>query len=226
VVSYGSPTAPVADAEKAIARLRRLAKMEGAGLVSGSVQRITEEPGMSSWSEISGHKVTAMRAEGRAYIAVTNSEGQYEFQPLPAGKYELTANSEQGWWAEDGPVVVTPRSCTAVDFELKTDGRVSGRVTLAGADLGASIWVEIVTDSTEQVEEHSTYSDEHGHYEFHGLTPGRYLVAIGIGPGEEEGKPPVYYPGVRDRSRALPIQVGPAENRQKIDIDLPATAAP
>jgi hypothetical protein len=69
---------------------------------------------------------------------------------------------------------------------------------------------------------HSAYADKDGHFEIHGLRPGRYLIGVGIDakPGTTEWKNRVYYPGVREKNLAIVIEIGPAGKRTDVEFPL------
>jgi len=131
-------------------------------------------------------------------------------------------NTVQGLWAEEGTVKVGSRSCSRVPFELRPDGRISGHVRTAnGRPFKVQPSVQLV--SAERGESRSTYVDREGHFEFNGLSPGRYLIGIGIGaePDSPEWRSRIYYPGVPTRESAVIIELGQAEKRTGVDFRLP-----
>ena len=183
MLSYGSPSAPVAEARSAINRLRRLATMTDSGLITGSVQRSerADNNGFTGieYFDVPNHKLIAKRtSDGAEYSAFTDEHGDYEFGPLPAGSYHLTANTTEGLWAQDGPTTVHPRGCTSYQFELEVDGRISGHITSPdGKPFKIHPWVQVMAEDGSHSK--SAYVDDEGHYEVRGLEPGRYLIGIG-----------------------------------------------
>lgn len=226
VLSYGSPSAPVAEAQSAVERLRRLAAMTDSGIVIGSVQKGEkfDHDGLrgTEYFDVPNHKLIAKRtSDGAEYSALTDVHGNYELGPLPVGSYHLSANTTEGLWAEDGPTTVHPRGCTSYQFELQVDGRISGHITSDDEKpFKIHPWVAIV--SVDGSHSESTHVDDHGFFEVRGLEPDRYLIGIGIQaePNTPEWRSRVYYPGVRTKEEATVIELGKAEKRTNIDFKL------
>ena len=227
-LAYGSPSAPLADSQQTITRLRRLAQMSDSGMIIGSVQRtvdVRDEDGAAStqYVDVPSHRVVATRKrDGKKIYAFTDTAGEFEFEALAPGQYELTANTADGLWTEEGPTTVEPHSCTAFQFELHVDGTISGHVErLDGRSFQIHPWVEV--NREDGSESRSFYVDDQGYYEFRGLAPGRYVVGIGIGDAPVSsawGR--VFYPGVQTREEATVIELGKAEKRTNIDFKLAA----
>lgn len=229
VVAYGSPSGPAADSETKISLLRRLTKMTNTGVIQGFVGHpVLEADHSENWTYPAHHKVVANRvSDGVDYAAFTDSLGQYQFEALPAGSYNLSANTTQGLWAEEGRVEVQPHGCSSVGFELHTDGNISGRVTTANDEPVKYALVEVAP-----LGGHGRWAlataDEQGYFEARGLEPGRYLVGIEIQDSQGGLRPraKAYYPGVRDRSLAVVVTLGQAEKRTHIDFHLPRVGSP
>jgi hypothetical protein len=228
LLEYGDPGAPIADAQKDIARLRRLGQMTDFGLVVGNLHRevweVDEDGAKSTTSlPVPMHKVIAKReSDGTEFSALTDNDGDYEFEPLPSGSYYLSANTTPGLWADEGSAKVQSRGCTEFQFELHTDGGISGHVKSAdGKPL--EIYPSVKIQSEDGESSKSFNVDDHGYFEARGLDPGRYLVGIGIAadPDTPEWRSRVYYPGVRTKEEATIIELGKAEKRTNIDFQLP-----
>jgi hypothetical protein len=156
---------------------------------------------------------------------LSNSDGNYEFRSLPAGKYHISPNTTPGIWAEDGDIDVSPGSCTEIEFKLSPAGQISGHVTpAAGKPFDKTFWVAVVADDGQFSQ--STFVKDDGYYELRGLPAGRYLVGIGINsePNTPEWRSRVYYPGVRSKKTAAIIDLGRAEVRTGIDFSFADSA--
>ncbi|HLJ27214.1 MAG TPA: carboxypeptidase-like regulatory domain-containing protein [Candidatus Angelobacter sp.] len=227
VLAYGSPSGTFGEGEEDIARLRRLTEMTNLGIIRGYIDQPIwndDEHGFESeeFRNVPNHKVVVTReSDGAEHWAFTGTDGNFEFEPLPSGKYHVTANTAQGLWAEEGSTEVRSQGCSMIQFELRPDGRISGYVgTANGKPFKVQPWVNVVSE--ELGESRSTYVNEEGYFEVKGLRPGRYLVGIGIQaePGSPKWPSRVYYPGVRTRESVVIIELGQAEKRTDINFRL------
>ena len=240
---FDGPSKPLSQAQENIAQLRHLAHMTDSGILSGDVRRMYT----GQMDGAPHHKVVAKRvSDGSEYSTLTDSEGEFKFDPMPAGIYEVSANTAEGLWAgKAGNLEVRPGKCTSTGFMLQTDGRISGRIGSAdGKPFTVHPWVQIV--SVDEQRFTSAYVDANGYFEATGLDPGRYLVGIGIRDTDHietrsgdyvmtvdtrnsagtKAKTPVYYPGVRSEKNATIIQLGRAEKRTHVDFGIPAEDVP
>jgi hypothetical protein len=223
-LEYGSPSGPIEDRNADIALLRSLASMSGSGLIKGDVSKgDPDEDGSVLYTSISNHKIVATSAkDGETYTASTDAEGSFQFEPLPSGTYNLSSNTVPGQWAEEGTVEVSPHSCDRVNFELVPDGGISGHIRTSSGSPAKSIEITILAGDEERPDARTTFTNDDGYFEVRGLKPDRYLAGIGIYPGDSDHKQAIYFPGVTDRAAASVIEIGPAEKRKNVDIDLPA----
>jgi len=218
---FDGPSKPLFKAQEDVAKLRHLARLTDSGILSGSVRRMYS----GTMEGAPNHKVFAKRvSDGTQYSTLTNSEGEFEFDPLPSGSYEVTANTADGLWAGDGgKLEVHSGKCTSTSFMLETDGIISGHIGSAdGKPFIVHPWVQIVSVDDDRF--NSAYVDANGYFEARGMEPGRYVVGLGIraGTGYFSDVPtPVYYPGVRTKEQATIIQLGRAEKRTNVDFQLP-----
>ena len=227
LLEYGDPSEPIADAQPAITRLRRLAAMTDSGIIAGYATRPVwhDDDKYLDYLYPPNHKIVAKRqSNGTEYSAITDSDGNYEFEPPPSGSYDLRANTEKGLWAEEGTATVHPPGCEAFAFELHSDGEISGHVRSPDGNLLRSIPGLTYRRMTEEYLAHSTWTIA-GTTKRGGLEPGRYLVGIGIQATTDspEWRSRVYYPGVRTREKAVVIELGKAAKRANVDFTISPT---
>jgi hypothetical protein len=235
---FDGPSKPLSRAEENIAQLRRLTDLTDSGILSGNVRRMYT----GKMDGVPNHKIVATRvSDGIQYSTLTDGEGEFKFDPMPAGIYEVTANTAHGLWArEAAKLEVHAGKCTSTGFTLEIDGIISGHVgSPDGKPFIVHPWVQIVSVDDERFT--SAYVDANGYFEARGVEPGHYVIGIGIrdndhsvtkgvdyeihvdvrNSGETKVKTPIYYPGVRTREQATVIELGRAEKRTKIDFQLP-----
>jgi len=203
--------------------------MTNSGMIRGSVAHpVREADDSENWTYPSHHKVVAKQVpDGKEYVAFTDPEGDYEFEPLPPGSYHLSANTTQGLWAKEGRVDVKPRGCSSVGFELRAAGSISGRVTTPSGEPAKYASVQVAPADSHRRWAFAT-ADEQGYFEVKGLEAERYFVGIEIedNKGDLSPRGKAYYPGVRDRGLAVAITLGQAESRTHIDFALPRAGDP
>jgi hypothetical protein len=214
-LAYGSGSGPVTQLKGVVDRLRRLSKFRDSGMILGEVDKSDGTPRIH-------HPVVARRLPaGARYMVVTNKDGKFEFPPLPAGKYNLNADTVSGMKATwSGEISVEPRQCASYFFNVQVDGRISGSVQNSDGEPVEAVEVEALPQGDEDNAGGSAVTDEKGHYVINGLDAGRYIVGIGIG-DDSAGNGGIFAPGVKDRKKALSVNLGQAEKRAGVNIREP-----
>jgi hypothetical protein len=225
ILSYGSPSKPLAEAQQDIVTLRHLSRLTDSGIFTGNVSRSVRPLVPFKAVPVPNRKIVAKRvSDGAEYSALTDNNGHYEPE-LPPSSYHLTANAEPGLWGPEGQTFVWKRNCTNVNFLLHTDGRLSGRITTADGKPARYAQVAIVPVAPIGPQ-FTVTADEHGHFEVGGRQPGSYLVGVGLLAQYDspEWQSRVYYPGVPKQEEAKTIELGEGEWRTDIDFSLPPTS--
>jgi hypothetical protein len=237
VLSYASPSKPIAESEDDISILRDLEHLKNEGILIGTVRRLGETEA-EEVIPLSNYKVVAKNVANRMqYTAYTNEKGHFEFE-LPVGTYDLTTAPEYGLREVEsfgsmlsGSVPVEERKCWQHDFSVqaiaaikpKTDGIISGHLgSPDGKPFTVHPWVQIVSVDSDMFT--TAYVDAKGYFEAKDVKPGRYVVGLGIQPGTgyfSDVPTPVYYPGVRTKEEATIIELQPNEKRTNVDFQLP-----
>jgi hypothetical protein len=161
---------------------------------------------------------------------ITDSRGRYRLlNPLP-GKYLVSIVLPENYGlvsADAAEIEVTTEACQAeVDFNIRIDGRISGRIFSSdGKPISEEVTVSIITQESagkdfQEMEVVFESTDEDGYYEFTGLPPGRYLLGICIAhpPDVDTPYPPVYYPGRSESSFAKVIDLKSGEELGDLDL--------
>lgn len=168
--------------------------------------------------------VTALSEENRGVVQSTMSdnEGRFVLEGMPAGKYPLTATKRGFRTAfydehdEYNSAIVTGegQDTTHLVFQLAPGAVLRGTVTGDGGDAVETASVLLFKkqpDGTHNRQVDATTTDDTGSYEFSNLSPGDYFVAVTATP---------WY--------ATPQQAGRAQNagtdlNPSLDVAYPAT---
>ena len=223
---YGNDSRPVADVQEELEMLRRLQNIGDLGILRGHVQRGPYYSPLIQDDAVPNAQVIARRtSDNKQFVAMTDADGRYEFEPVPPGKYKVTVDGMAALHADGGELPVSRSACWDLTIEVPkvTDGSISGHVVSPdGKPFTVHPWVQIVSLDDERYM--SAYVDADGNFEARGVEPGRYLVGLGIRAGSgyfSDVPTPIYYPGVRTKDQAAIIQLRPAEKRAHIDFQLP-----
>jgi hypothetical protein len=228
IVNYGSRSGPETEESQQIDFLRRLASLDGAGVVKG--RAYSEREASDEWREHPSvnHTIVLTRAEdGRKFKTLTNQKGEFEFDPLPAGKYDLDPNTKPGIWTMwSGKFEVEPHGCTDFDLDFHVDGEISGRLVFpAGVD--PSTWeVEVTPADDPGVVPASAWTDDSGRFVLRGLKAGRYIIVfektdMRKGPNLRVD---LFAPGTANRNNAQVIELGKAPRIDGIELVVPRWA--
>jgi len=200
------------------------------GAVGG---RVFEADGVTPVNNI---EVQVQRLNGSQIArGCTNSSGEYLFENVAGGDYNLYingyTNSRQIFFPEyyDGATVrsnatvvtITDQDTTKnINFTLDRTGCIAGRVIDAGTSEPIEyMMVSIVVDGGDYGQ--SGFADADGNYEIYGLEAGSYtVVATGYKLGYGELFVPEYYNGATEKANANPISVSAGSRTEGIDFSL------
>ena len=165
----------------------------------------------------------------------TDSEGRARLSGLKPGTYKIRLTPPEGLttYKEEQELTVADRGCAGVFYSVFDDGRIGGRVANVEGLAVKGITVTLVeADDPEPERHYARYATtgEDGRYDFEGLPPGRYLLAVNLNRYPQPNDPTnayprTYYPGVAERSQAEAVTVGAGERAKDRDITLPAPRA-
>ena len=239
---YGNISRPVSDAQQRLETLRRLETIGDNGILRGRVRRGP----FGSGDPIPNAHVIARRETDEAqfigypeidvaqFVATTNADGRYEFQPLPPGKYKLIVDPIDSFQADDSRIEVKTRQCWDLTLSRAPHAQLGGYVRRSDGSPAAQVPI-LLTDEDGSFFETMT-SNAKGYFHREMLSSGRYVIGINL-PGEATWKPAgcsgtpgacvvpkasFYYPNVKNRADALVIDLATDEKRDDIDFTIPA----
>jgi hypothetical protein len=167
-------------------------------------------------------------------VAVTDSQGRYEFTGLPAARYQVQVSKGGYVTLEYGQArpfeggkpleIATGQSLDRVDFSLPRGSVIAGRITDEYGEPIADATVQALryqyTNGARQLVPagRASNSDDVGQFRIFGLMPGDYIVRASVrdnnaiaatmaGTEEPSGYPVTYYPGTTDPSQAQTVVV-------------------
>jgi hypothetical protein len=143
----------------------------------------------------------------------TDADGHFEWPTAPAGDYKVVAVLDDRYVGNKETVVRVPSgSCASTAFMAAWNGKVLGRVTLAGEPLDTySIWL-LPADTRDRTNAPSGHTLADGTFKFEMVQPGDYYLQIGDSPKKGSREiAPVFYPSATTRETASMITVGGGE---------------
>jgi hypothetical protein len=215
--SICSRTRPIEDAASDLEYARAaVAGRAPTGRISGEVRlvRRTLTGGSTPDRQMPDVRVT-LGSDSHTASAVTDANGVFSAEGLPAGRYAVAVEAPEGYYAEVFPRTVEftdPRACADVMVNLSHDGRVSGRIADASGLGVPGLTVELRPPPRLRSFARATaVTGDDGAFELRQVPPGRFVVGINTESREDPSVPPVLYPGVETLARATVFTLGPSE---------------
>jgi hypothetical protein len=228
---YGNISSPVADAQRQLETLRHLEAIGDNGILRG---RVKQGPYSQGDAIPNAHVIAHRATDDAQFIATTDADGRYEFQPLPPGEYKLSVDPIKSFQADDANIEVKSRQCWDVTLSSTPHAHLGGHVRRSDGSPATQVPVLITDEEGSWFE--TMMSDARGYFHRESLSSGEYVIGINL-PGEATWKPSgcagtpgacsvpkasLYYPGMRNRADALVINLATDEKRDDIDFTIPA----
>ncbi|MCO6509163.1 MAG: hypothetical protein J5I65_00050 [Aridibacter famidurans] len=167
---------------------------------------------------------------GDPITAELDSEGAFFVDGIKPGRYLITPMLPPGYiykdWTfqniskedndDDRTIEVRDHGCTVAKFEVKLNGRISGRlVDSTGSPLAGIYGIDLMNLDPAEADEAvvTVETGQNGEFLFEGLGPGRYVLGVNLDDFITEDShtftlPKFFYPGSRTLSGASVIELG------------------
>ncbi len=200
-----------------------LASQAATGSVSGQVQdAATGQP-------IAGAAVTLCRGHGvpkprcESYSAVTNADGIFAINSLPADTYDADATAAGHLSVQErvSCTVLPGQQTSNVIIQLPPEATISGRVLKAdGTPMGGASLEALLQIGKQRFSAAAqTKADGSGAYTLNQLKSGSYLVAV-----EPQNSAPYFLPGTTDADAAQAVQLSAGQRYGGAEIRLRPTS--
>jgi hypothetical protein len=227
---YGNISSPVADAKQRLETLRRLETIGDNGILRGRVQ---QGPFGQGDAIRNAHVIAHRTTDDAQFVATTDANGRYEFQPLPPGEYKLSVDPIKSFQADDASIEVKSRQCWCLTLSRSPHAQLGGHLQLSDGSPAPQIAVLITNEDGSWFT--TMQSDARGYFHMESLSSGKYVVGINL-PGAPTWKTfgcagtpgacsipkaSLYYPAMPNRYDALVINLATDEKRDDIDFTVP-----
>jgi carboxypeptidase family protein len=226
---YGNVSRPVADAQQQLETLRRLGSIGENGILRG---RVMQGPFGERNSIPNAHIVAHRTSDDEQFVATTDADGRYEFQPLPPGSYKINVDPVGSFRPDESGVDMKSRACWDLTLSRSPHAQLGGH--LQHSDRSATAQVPVLIMTVDERWFTTQKSNPQGYFRFDSLAPGKYVVAINLSgapkwqldgcAGACKDRIPaasMYYPNMQNRADAITINLATDEKRDDIDFALP-----
>jgi protocatechuate 3,4-dioxygenase beta subunit len=191
---------------------------------------------------ISGAPKPNVNISAAGVSTTTDSQGNYTLRGLKPGRVQISATVQGAPLPTIKAVgLLGGQDLTGADIRVPSMASISGRIT--GEDekplAGITVWLvgkEYAFGALRYIYSGSATTDEGGRYALRRVPPARgflllarkeaaTLKPVSAAPADLNMREPVlapaYYPGVTAMEAAVPLILGPGENREHVDMKMP-----
>lgn len=227
--------------------LENIAKVRGKTRLSGTLAYSQRSPieGQEPIDRALGGTRLRVVGEKKTYELTTNQNGVYEIYDLPAGKYRIEPEVPTGWKidypsaAQSGEtsqkaeatskqsfqISVEAGRHTFIDFLYGANNALRGKVLDASGNGMKSVCLDLLPAEGKIAKYFSEHdcTEQDGSFEFLGVPPGRYVIAINKNGkiSSSEPFPVFYFPNVSEREKAEVITIGLGQVIEDLNIFVP-----
>lgn len=210
---------------EAIAYIERYVRGELKSEVWGKVFQMGSKGFFGDEKEVDGLEdaEVTLKSNAKTFTTKSRKDGSYSFSEVPEGTYELTANLKS-YTLPLGPqqIIVSKQGCKEYDIALNAQSGIQGKLLLPNLKPAIQKRMEIFRRDSKGEYHYIAWQSttDNGEFAFKNIPSGLYLLKHESGYYEEY--PTYYYPGVTEKSYALPISIEPNQTINNITLELPA----
>lgn len=200
--------------------LRSLPPAGSGGSITGRIWLDTGAISGGGARSVPGVRIKITGPTGNVTTVVTDKKGEFRAASLPAGNYRIAPVVPANYHLdeESDEVTVADLGTATTGFELKYNGRVSGRIV----DKNGVSYKQAVLHIENAVSRIYGNSDGKGGFSVEGVPPGIYTLYIDLHHDEYAKNRKYYYPGTFNPARAGKIKVGLGQAVGGLKFTLPA----
>ena len=159
-----------------------------------------------------------------------DAEGHFRVSDLPAGKYKVSLHLPEtlAVWQSERQIEVLDRGCAFIGWNVRNNGRASGRVINADGEGVARIAVQLIKPEIDPSKAYGlgTVTDAAGNFSLSAVPKGRYVIAVNYNRYPNPNDPTIvypssFYPGVAEQEQAQVITIGTGEKLEHLEIRVP-----
>jgi hypothetical protein len=173
------------------------------------------------------------KSEGYSTSMKTRSDGSYEFEGLPKGKYTIVPEKTSVMdfdheYERRYQTDLHIGECANINFKFQPSTRIRGHVVFPSGVDDHSVEVVAIPTHLKKINQFSgkwDYTDENDRFDLWPLPPGDYYVGVNINSSPEADSPfpPTYFPGVTDKKAAKIVHIDEGEFKE-LELPLPEVA--
>lgn len=198
---YGNDSLPVVNAREQIETLRRL-KIGDFAILRGQVVR-----GRSYGGDVipNVHVIANREPDNKRFFSITGTDGRYEFQPLPPGKYKITVEPVGSYHPDDAEIDLNRGICWDLTLSRSPHAQIGGHVRRSNGSPVPNVDLVLIGSNNSWYV--TTQTDRDGHFMFDSQEAGEFVVGLnfpgrpdwfnggGAGAGVKIPPASVFYPG-------------------------------